>query len=301
MTEIKNFPFTSILGWSVTRYDTFALCKRMYFYQYYAKYDPRVPRSRIDRFRSLVTVPLEIGGIVHEVIAALLARLKATASDIDREKFFEFARKEIGKRLADEVFEEIAYGQVEHLEVDDLSPKVESCLDNLLSSQRFTWLVSDAMGSSGAWLIDPPGFGETRLADLKVYCKVDFLFPIGDELHIVDWKTGKADAAKHRKQLVGYATWACYHFDVSAEQVRPAIAYLHPEYREVEESFDAADLENFGVQVRAETQEMYEYCRDVPNNIPRDISEFPLVEDRRICANCKFRGLCYPGEYPVNL
>jgi hypothetical protein len=301
MPEIKNFPFTPILGWSVTRYDTFSICRRMYFYQYYAKYVPGIPRNRIERFKSLATVALETGGIVHEVIARLLVRLQATASDIDRQKFFDFARAEIDKRLQQKCFEEIVYGQVERLAVDDFSPKVENCLANLLSSDRFAWLVSDALAGSGPWLIDPPGFGETRLGDLKVYCKVDFLFPIADELHIVDWKTGKPDAEKHRKQLIGYATWACFHFEVQARQIKPAIAYLYPDYREVEEAFNSTDLDNFSVQVNAETQEMYEYCRDVPNNIPRDISEFPLVDDQRICEYCKFRGLCFPNAYPVRL
>ena len=37
MAEIKQFPFTPILGWSSTRYDMFSLCRRRYFYHYYGK------------------------------------------------------------------------------------------------------------------------------------------------------------------------------------------------------------------------------------------------------------------------
>ena len=42
MSPIKRFPFTSILGWSATRYETFSICKRKYYYQYYSKYDREV-------------------------------------------------------------------------------------------------------------------------------------------------------------------------------------------------------------------------------------------------------------------
>jgi hypothetical protein len=150
-------------------------------------------------------------------------------------------------------------------------------------------------------VIDPPGYGESRLGDLKVYCKVDFMFPIDDELHIVDWKTGKEDPEKHRKQLLGYSTWASFHFDVEAALVKPSIAYLKPDYREVHETFNTFDLENFAIQVRAETQEMYEYCRDVKNNIPLDKKEFEKVDKQAICRHCNFRGLCFPEQYPAAL
>jgi hypothetical protein len=100
---------------------------------------------------------------------------------------------------------------------------------------------------------------------------------------------------------MGYSTWASYHFEIEPANVRPIIAYLHPEYEEVHETFNACDLENFAIQVRAETEDMYEYCRDVENNIPLDKAEFPLADNERICALCKFRGICYPGQYPAEL
>ena len=46
--ELKRFDYTPILGWSMTRYDVFSICKRKYYYQYYAKYDPEFPRVRIE-------------------------------------------------------------------------------------------------------------------------------------------------------------------------------------------------------------------------------------------------------------
>lgn len=300
MADIKRFPFTPILGWSATRYDTFSICKRKYFYQYYAKYDPEIPKRRIDGFKELVSVPLETGAIVHKVVEVLLNRLQTTTERIDREKFFDFAERTTEHRLERAEFEEIVYGQLDTLAAEDLLPKIRLCLANLLESERFKWLTDVAIESAESWLIDPPGYGETRIDDLKVYCKVDFMFPVGDELHIVDWKTGQIDPDKHRRQLMGYSTWAAYHYDVPADRVKPTIAYLQPDYEEVHETFNAFDLESFAIQVRAETAEMYEYCRDVDNNIPLEKEQFPKVDNMRICEYCKFRGLCWPEQFPVS-
>ncbi|MCJ7511506.1 MAG: PD-(D/E)XK nuclease family protein [Anaerolineales bacterium] len=301
MRTIKHFPFTSILGWSATRYDLFSICKRKYFYHYYAKYDLEIRARQLTRFKELVTIPLETGGIVHEVIEALLNRLKATAADIDRPRFHAFADRLVEQHLQDRSFDEVVYGELPAVRGEDLSPKIHACLDNLLASERFAWLVEEAVASAADWIIDPDGYGETRLQEMKVYCKVDFLFPLGDELHIVDWKTGKSDPAKHRKQLLGYATWAAYHFETDPARIQPTIAYLHPAYEEVHEDFSATDLDNFAVQVRAETNEMYAYCREIVQNIPLDKPSFPQVDDDRICAYCSFRGACYPERFPAHL
>jgi CRISPR/Cas system-associated exonuclease Cas4 (RecB family) len=297
MPEIKRFPFTPILGWSATRYDLFSICKRQYFFHYYTKYDPDVPAPLLNQLKALVTIPLETGGIVHEVIEALLNRLKTSVEDIDTARFFDFADRTVRNRIRTRKFEEVVYGERPAIGVDDLSPKIRECLANLLESDRFAWLADEAVTGSAEWLIDPPGYGETRLGDLKIYCKVDFLFPVGDEYHIIDWKTGKPDPEKHRKQLIGYSTWASYHFETDPAHVRPTIAYLHPAYEEIRESFGAGDLANFAVQVRAETQEMYDYCRDVEMNIPLEKAAFPRVDTDKICAFCNFRGICFPERY----
>ena len=57
MTEIKRFPYTPKLGWSATRYDLFSICKRRYFFHYYAKYDSEIQVRHLTRFKDLVTVP----------------------------------------------------------------------------------------------------------------------------------------------------------------------------------------------------------------------------------------------------
>lgn len=297
MPEIKQFPFTPILGWSSTRYDLFSICKRRYYYHYYGKYDHDFPVRRIQEMKDLVTVPLEIGSVVHVVIKDLLDRLKKTTQSLDLDRFYKVAQHRTANSLRANAFEEVYYGELTSATMDVLTPRIVGCLDNLLESDRLGWLQELPEDTRSRWIVDPPGYGETRLGDLKIYCKVDFLCPVDDGYQIIDWKTGKVLPDKHRKQMIGYSAWAAYHFETTPDKVTPTLAYLSPEYQEVEETFNEFDLENFAVQVRAETDEMYEYCRDIDRNIPLDKSEFPLIDDERICSNCNFRGLCYPHRY----
>lgn len=294
----KQFAFTPILGWSTTRYDLFRICKRRYFYEYYRKYDREVPVKDIEEKRELTTVPLETGAVVHQVIAALLSRLRKTVEEIDRKKFFDFARRAVLHSTQSKEFEEVYYGLVPQVALEDIYPRVSASLENLLDSPRLQWLTGTAAPFSDEWLIDPPGYGETRIGDLKAYCKVDFLFPVEGVHHILEWKTGKKDPEKHRKQLLGYAAWASFHLEVEPEDVSPVIVYLQPVYEEVQETFNTYDVSQFEGQVRAETHEMYSYCESVPENLPLDKSAFPLVNDDRICTFCNYRGLCFPERFP---
>lgn len=297
--ELKPFEFTPVLGWSATRYDTFSVCRRRYYYQYYAKHDHEFTGREVEEKKTLVSIPLQIGGVVHEVIGTLLGRLRQSGAEIDRVKFFDYADRATLHALRAKTFEEVYYGNRSEISREDLFPKVEQSLENLLTSDRLEWLSQTAIQAASDWIIEPPGYGETRVGEWKAYCKVDFLFPVEGTYHIIDWKTGKREAEKHRRQLVGYAAWATYHFEIEPERVSPSIVHLQPEYHEVRETFNSFDMDSFGIQVAAETEEMYAYCRSVEENLPLEKAKFPMIDDERICAYCNFRGLCFPDRYPV--
>ncbi len=294
----REFPFTPILGWSTTRYDLFSICKRRYFYHYYSKYDREHPLRLILELKDLVSIPLEIGGIVHEVIAALLRRLMKTQGRFDLDRFHRFVERTTERHLRSKRFQEAYYRLLPGVEVENLLPSAKQPLERLLGSDRWQWLVSEAPMRGERWMIDPPGYGEARLGALKVFCKADFIFPSEDLYHVIDWKTGKADASKHERQLLGYAAWASHHLSVQPERIRTSVAYLNPEYSELPRAVTQADLDNFAVQVEAETREMYGYCRDVELNIPLEKGCFPRVDDPRICGQCNFRRLCFPEQHP---
>lgn len=291
MNPIKKFDFTPILGWSVSRYDTFTTCRRRYYYTYYAKFDPEYSADKINRLKKMTSIPLEVGNIVHDIIKVLLERLQKTDQQIDARRFYNYARK-ITEQYCQKTFSEIYYNEINQLDIDEIYESVRLNLSNLLNSQRFMWLLQNAIKNKDQWVIEPPGYGQTVIKGLKAYCKVDFLFPVDDELYIMDWKTGKADQAKHSKQMIGYSAWAAFHFDHAPEKIRPIIAYLKPDYAEETLSVSQSDTDRFADIVENETREMYTYCANIEENIPKEKSLFEKTTVSIFCDYCNFRELC---------
>lgn len=293
MFEIKRFNYTPILGWSNSRYDTFISCKREYFYRYYSKYDPEFSKGEIDELKRMTSIPLETGNIVHDIMEVLLTRLRKTEDQIDRKRFFEYAKRKTEEYCGEKTFSEIFYNEVERIDTDEIYGNVEISLRNFLESDRFNWLITKAVKHKSGWLIEPSGYGETRINGMKAYCKVDFLFPFGEKIYILDWKTGKKDLHKHNRQLKGYSSWASYHFSTEPSDIIPIIAYLRPYYSEMEVINNEFDLEDFTNQVRKETEEMYSFCVNIDENIPKAKNEFVKTSNRIYCGYCNFRKLCW--------
>lgn len=287
---IKRFNYTPILGWSVSRYDKFKLCRRQYYYEYYAKYDKAY--AKIKELKKLTSNPLAIGIVVHDIISVLLERLLKSEESIDVNRFLDFAEKSTERYCQENIFAEVYYNEISSVEKEILFDVIKKDLMNFLNSSRYKWLRTKAINNKDYWLIEPPGYGEFRLNDMKVYCKVDFLFPLEDETYIIDWKTGKLDNEKHRTQLLGHVSWASYNLNIGPENITPIVAYLKPTYREIKMRFNGYDLQDFILQVREETEKMYSLCRNVEENIPEGKKKFIKTENKRICAYCNYRELC---------
>ncbi|MDR1244651.1 MAG: PD-(D/E)XK nuclease family protein, partial [Endomicrobium sp.] len=179
--EIKKFPYTDILGWSISRYDRFSNCKRQYFYDYYAKHDKENPLEKIVFLKSLTSKALEIGNIVHDVIRDMLQRFQKSSKPINKDKFFKYAFNMTQEYCGAKTFFEHYYNG-DLILVQEIYSKVKNILENFLNSSRFSWIEKNAVPKSSEWVIEPAGFGETRINNYKAFCKVDFLFPIGDKI-----------------------------------------------------------------------------------------------------------------------
>ncbi|MCK9555779.1 PD-(D/E)XK nuclease family protein [bacterium] len=294
MPEKSKYKFTPVLGWSVSRYDTFKKCKRQYYYQYYGKYDKEVSQSKINSLKYLTSIPLEIGNVVHDVIAVLLNRLKKTQEQLNVEKFIDFSSRESEKQIKKKNFFETYYGIKEKILISDLYPKVETCLESFLNSNWKNWVFSEGIKNSDKWIVEPGDFGETRVNGLKAYLKVDFLFPKDGKFVVLDWKTGKKDADKHENQLIGYVYYAMMKFGFypHADKVDAYIIYLGEDYDELKAVINEYDISRFEDKTKEETENMYKYCCDVANNIPVGKEEFKMTDNLNICRFCNYKELC---------
>jgi hypothetical protein len=291
----QSFDFTPRLGWSISRYEIFDKCKRQYFYTYYGKYAPALPFYKITQLKELTSVPLEIGTIVHDVIEAFLRRLQISDSDIDENRFFLFARQKAEERFAKKTFLEKYYSLPNYMQFEEAFAKITKCLKNFISSSCYNWIFMKAMTNKNDWLIEPPGFGETRLNGIKAYCKMDFLFPVDDVVYILDWKTGGKDVYKHSNQLIGYAAAANNNFNFPIERIFPKIIYLFPEFEEYELTIKDP-LAPFFEKVKMQTDAMSAFCIDTEKNIPLPIDSFPMTPSSHVCSYCNFQELCFPKK-----
>jgi hypothetical protein len=288
---VRKFEFTDILGWSHSRFSTFSMCKRQYYFQYYAKYDlDNVVKIAV--LKKLTSVPLEIGNIAHKLIKTLLTRLQKTSAEIDHAKFFDYAERRGKELFRSKLFQEVYYKEKNRVDYEsEIYPQVEESMMSLLESDRLEWLFEEALVEKDEWLIEPDGYGECRIEDMKAYCKVDFLFPIGDEIHVIDWKTGKK-SGKHLEQLKGYAAWVHFHYEKDWSQIKPTVAYLLPDYDENSLTINEFDIEDFTEKIRRDTEAMYGYLQESELNIPKEKDAFPMTDSLKICAHCNFRELC---------
>ena len=172
---------------------------------------------------------------------------------------------------------------------------VMMAMKNFLESPRLQWLFEEALVSKDDWIIefeDNNKFGECRIDNHKAYCKVDFLFPVDDRLHIIDWKTGREDYAKHSIQLRGYAGWANFQFGTEFANISTTVAYLLPEYNETTIALNEYDIDDFAIRVREQTEAMYQYCEVPELNIPMPKEKFEMTPLVNFCKTCKYREIC---------
>jgi CRISPR/Cas system-associated exonuclease Cas4 (RecB family) len=296
MKEIEKFPYTNILGWSISRYDRFSNCKRQYFYDYYAKYDKENPLEKIVFLKGLTSKALETGNIVHDIIRDILKRFQKSSKPINKDKFLEYAFNITQKYCGAKTFFEHYYNG-ELISVQEIYAKVKIILENFLKSSRFYWIEKNAIAHSSQWIIEPSDFGETRINNYKAFCKVDFLFPLEDKIYIMDWKTGKTDAVKHSKQLTGYSLWANYHFEKKAAEIVPLIVYLYPDYKERGVQINDTSMFEFANTVESQTKEMYEYLVDIEKNIPKDKKEFTVASNMFFCKYCNYKEICRASKF----
>jgi hypothetical protein len=292
--KYESYAFTPILGWSISRYEVFDKCKRQYFYSYYSKFVEGVPVYKINKLKELTSVPLEIGNVVHDCIEAFLRRLQKSDSSIDEKRFFEYARSLARKYFSEKTFMETYYGAIDKIDMDRVFEKIDKCLNNFINGPLYSWIYMVAIRDKSNWMIEPAGYGETRLDGLKAYCKMDFLLPVGDEIHILDWKTGGKDEVKHSSQLLGYAAATNHNFNIPLKNIYPKIVYLHPSYDELQVDCAKHDFSSLYNTIRQQTSLMYSYCENSEKNVPKSIDSFPASPSPSLCRQCKFQELCFP-------
>lgn len=296
--SLGSYPFSKILGWSHSRYELFKKCKRAYFYNYYGKFCSTTPFEKINFLKRLTTVPLEVGNIVHHVIETFLKRLQKSDAPIDTDRFLQFALDYTAQMFESKEFLEVYYKQVSKPDLSSTQERIRNIMSAFMKSDMFQWIYTEAINEKAYWIIEPGGYGETRINNLKAYCKMDFLFPVENTLYILDWKSGKQDIEKHTNQLLGYAASVqSENPSISVEAISPQIVYMNEqEVSSYEISITDDLLDRFKERLQEQTNEMYQFCSDVESNRPIEFEKFTMTENKNSCNYCSYKELCTPSD-----
>jgi CRISPR/Cas system-associated exonuclease Cas4 (RecB family) len=284
-------------SWSISRHDTFATCRRRYFYSYYAA--PEDPE--IHRLKKLSALPLWAGNVVHETIEAVLKTHEAIPSEAEQEALI---RDAVHGRMLTEWRESEAgsarFRLFEHeygspVEAEDKKILVGIVMRSLRNFFRSRTLQEIYALGREHWLTveDLVSF---KVDEIEVYLRMDLAYRDREgRVVIVDWKTGRGEGRFNEVQVAGYALYAVEQGWVgSAEELFTELAYLAIP-RTVRRSVNESKLAHARSFIRKSAGNMKSLLLDPLANRAR-LEDFPMVERPRVCRRCNFRALCFPKQ-----
>jgi CRISPR/Cas system-associated exonuclease Cas4 (RecB family) len=287
-------------SWSVSRHDTFATCRRRYFYSYYAALED----PEIRRLKKLSALPLWAGSVVHETIEAFLKTNDHLPSPEEQEALIRstvhgtmlagWKESEAGS-LPFRLFEHEYRLPVEQEDKKILVGTVMRSLRNFFKSET----LAEALQVGRANWLTVEDLVSFHVGPVEVFLRMDLAYRDSEgRVVIVDWKTGRGEGRFSEVQLAGYALYACEKGWVqNAEELLTELAYLVlPRY--VRRRVDGKKLASARAFIEKSAGNMKALLLDPLANLAR-LEDFPMIEKPRICRRCNFRRLCFPREAEV--
>jgi hypothetical protein len=297
-------------SWSASRHDTFATCRRRYFYSYYAA--PEDPE--IKRLKKLSALPLWAGSVVHETIEAFLKSHDALPSPEEQEAIVKAAvhsdmlnawRESEGgphpippEGGSEESPTSYPFRLFEHeyqVPVDQEDKRL--AVNTVMRSLR-NFFKSETLGEALAvgrerWLAleDLVSF---HVGEVEVFLRMDLAFRARDgRVVIVDWKTGRAEGRFNEVQIAGYALYAAERGWVGdPEEILTELNYLVVP-RSRRRTVKRQQLEHARSFITRSARDMKALLLDPLANLAR-LEDFPMIDRPRVCRRCNFRRLCFP-------
>lgn len=294
--------------WSATRVRTFQECGRKYYYRYHLaplarRPDPPSEALAADRIKDLVGLEAWAGELVHGMIEQVLNRWRA-GRVVTEEEVLQGAVKRLSTQFRDSqaywdaqpeefparpVLLDFHYYRGGPLSNDRAAAIKETVLVCLKSFLRSSLAARIRVLGKETWRPIERNAAARIDGDVLVLIKPDFAFQDGDELHIIDWKTGKADPFWEMVQVTCYALYAEQRWGFSLPEIVPRIVHLYPEYRESETEYTPESVRDVLRFVRDSQEEIRALIAgdDLP---PAD--RFTFTPECRRCGWCQFRGIC---------
>jgi len=290
-------PVENPFSWSASRHDTFATCRRRYYYAYYAaNEDPE-----IKRLKKLSALPLWAGSVVHETIEAFLKSRDALPSPEEQEAIVKAA---VHSDMLSAWRESEAGGDFrlfEHeyqvpVEQEDKRLAVNTVMRSLRNFFKSETLREALAVGRERWLAleDLVSF---QVGDVEVFLRMDLAFRAQDgRVVIVDWKTGRAEGRFNEVQIAGYALYAAAQGWVGdPEEILTELNYLVVP-RSRRRTVKRQQLDHARSFIARSARDMKALLLDPLANLAR-LEDFPMIDRPQVCRRCNFRRICFPrGE-----
>jgi GNAT superfamily N-acetyltransferase len=295
-------------SWSASRHDTFATCRRRYYYSYYASLED----AEIRRLKKLSALPLWAGSLVHDTIESFLRTNDALPSPEEQEALVrsvvhsgmvtDWRESEAGGlppvdgpspgggSLPFRLFEH-EYGTP--VEQEDKRIVVNTVMRSLKNFFRTATLREALAVGRARWLAleDLVSF---HVGDVEVFLRMDLAYR--DEhgrVVIVDWKTGRGEGRFNAVQVAGYALYATEKGWVGdPEEISTELSYLVIP-RAVRHGVTRKMVEHARSFITRSARDMKALLLDPVANLAR-LEDFPMIDRPQVCRRCNFRRLCFP-------
>jgi CRISPR/Cas system-associated exonuclease Cas4 (RecB family) len=306
-------------SWSASRHDSFASCRRRYYYSYYAAVDD----PEVRRLKKLSALPLWAGSVVHDTIEAFL-RSNDTLPSLEEQEALIRSVVHSGMLSSwreSEAFEPGAAAPMtlpsapgvegeggetprepfrlfEHeygvaVEQEDKRLVVNTVMRSLKNFFRSETLRRALEVGRARWLAmeDLVSF---HVDDVEVMLRMDLAYRDHDgRVVIVDWKTGRGEGRFNEVQVAGYALYAAEQGWVQApEEISTELNYLVIP-KAVRRSVDKRKVDHARSFIRKSAGTMKSLLLDPAQNLAR-LEDFPMIDRPSYCRRCNFRRLCFP-------
>ncbi|WP_086239134.1 PD-(D/E)XK nuclease family protein [Campylobacter devanensis] len=219
---------------SFTRLDTYLKCKRRYYY----KYIKNIEESRFDDRDAL-----DFGNLIHEALEEYFTKSKYK---FDKSEFLQiYSKYQKDSTLKSEIFK---------LKLDDFASSQNSHFKDGFSVRECEMEI------------------ETQFDGIPIKGKIDRVDINGDDIWLIDYKSGKAD--EKSLQLAFYELLYQAKFDKTAK------GYFY--------SFDDNKFTNSKADIDKLIEDLYE-LKKMSN------SQIPFSQDTKHCDICPYKSLCLKG------
>ncbi len=284
----------SPFSWSASRHDTFASCRRRYFYAYYAA----IEDQEVRRLKKLSALPLWAGSVVHDAIEGFLREHDAVPGPEAQEAFI---RQAVHGTMVSDWRESEAGGRFrlfEHEYGVPVAQEDKRIAVNVVMRSLRAFFRCEALARVMALgrerrlaLEDLVSF---PVGDTEVLLRMDLAYRESDgRVVIVDWKTGRGEGRFNEVQVAGYALYAAEQGWVEDPgQITTELDYLVVP-KVVRRSVTQQKIEAARRFIERSARDMRALLVDPEANVGR-LEDFPQVDRPQLCRRCNFRRLCFP-------